>query len=861
MSKLFIDNNGINVQVAEIGMISAKEQTILGNGDRDLILRTQGNVKIQVGNKFYNLLNENVSSNSNTNESVIFLTNDSDLVTLTLPDDGTFIFISESKNLYIVLGGVYQLISTSSDESIKTEGFISYKELQKLSGTEKQIASYNTGLVIDNINNVSNLTTEHIYPNMIVYSLSDKKHYILDDSTTPFNIDSWSEAYLSLQGGTMKGPIILDKPLTINDKINFLNASIFDSDNNLVFRTIEDLDGFEFRNSKDISNLLILEDKISLFGYPSQAHDLTINGTTLFKTITTFGSDLNSIDFSKGTSGFSLDNNTNNEWTLEIDNLIVRNESKKNIFETKSLNGDLIADFNIQFLTTELIETIPVYNKALTSGKYKDDGLIKVEIDFNTRPKYLEILRTPLSELENLLDSESTPPIKVLDTINLGYGIGYKIDNTTESTLITYNKDENDNYTLIEGEYDYDSLNNEYVESLNGEYVQLFDIRVYEITTDSELTVGDLLIYKKWDEDKEEITTTYVEVVYQTLDSYYIYNYSEPLTENIIFSKIGNKTINTNLLKLDSANEKSIGLYTDIKEFNSVIKNFYYDSETEETISVDYDNGKSIVIHQDNVNTKIGLLNINDNELNLFGIDTYGLYSTSAYLKGNLVSYKHIMGDQLLFENNILTIVDLETIKSRTITSSNGLNGGGNLFDSNLIIKHNNKTWVDKTTLTNGEVISNLTIDDYGHITDWETRQLTLDWTAIDNTPTTISGYGITDINKNTIGLPNVDNTSDLNKPISNDTQDALDLKLNILDLPSITNKAELDGSNINQTDFRIALGLGDNAYTSTEFLPLTGGIVDGTLEITQDLILKSPNGTKYKLTVDNSGVLNVSPV
>ena len=71
----------------------------------------------------------------------------------------------------------------------------------------------------------------------------------------------------------------------------------------------------------------------------------------------------------------------------------------------------------------------------------------------------------------------------------------------------------------------------------------------------------------------------------------------------------------------------------------------------------------------------------------------------------------------------------------------------------------------------------------------------TTSWTGITDKPTTLLGYGITDaadaapvqsvvgktgdvtLNKADVGLGNVDNTSDLDKPISTATQTALDAK------------------------------------------------------------------------------------
>jgi hypothetical protein len=68
--------------------------------------------------------------------------------------------------------------------------------------------------------------------------------------------------------------------------------------------------------------------------------------------------------------------------------------------------------------------------------------------------------------------------------------------------------------------------------------------------------------------------------------------------------------------------------------------------------------------------------------------------------------------------------------------------------------------------------------------------QVTLDGRAPVNSPVfTGTVYGIT---KSMVGLANVDNTSDLNKPISIDQQNALDLKANVSD---VAQKASLSGA------------------------------------------------------------------
>jgi hypothetical protein len=85
----------------------------------------------------------------------------------------------------------------------------------------------------------------------------------------------------------------------------------------------------------------------------------------------------------------------------------------------------------------------------------------------------------------------------------------------------------------------------------------------------------------------------------------------------------------------------------------------------------------------------------------------------------------------------------------------------------------------------------------------------TFPWLGITGTPTTLVGYGITDaeptiaagttaqywrgdkswqtLNKAAVGLGNVDNTSDANKPVSTAQQTALDLKANISNIVIVT--------------------------------------------------------------------------
>ncbi len=88
-----------------------------------------------------------------------------------------------------------------------------------------------------------------------------------------------------------------------------------------------------------------------------------------------------------------------------------------------------------------------------------------------------------------------------------------------------------------------------------------------------------------------------------------------------------------------------------------------------------------------------------------------------------------------------------------------------------------------------------------------------------------ITGVGNIDLNKSDVGLPNVDNTSDINKPISTATQTALNLKQSTL--ISGTNIKTINGTNV--------LGSGDLSVSSSgmfvQNMTVTGNVLNwGTI-------------------------------
>lgn len=139
-------------------------------------------------------------------------------------------------------------------------------------------------------------------------------------------------------------------------------------------------------------------------------------------------------------------------------------------------------------------------------------------------------------------------------------------------------------------------------------------------------------------------------------------------------------------------------------------------------------------------------------------------------------------------------------------------------------------------------------------------------FSSLTGIPTTLAGYGITDAVPNTrtvngyalssnvtlaksdIGLGNVDNTSDLNKPISTATQTALNGKLSMEVDGSVTNELQtlsISGSNLSiSSGNTVALPIAVD-YTNT--VAVAGGAGNAVFYLTSD---KTSTGTALYTTV-----------
>lgn len=139
-----------------------------------------------------------------------------------------------------------------------------------------------------------------------------------------------------------------------------------------------------------------------------------------------------------------------------------------------------------------------------------------------------------------------------------------------------------------------------------------------------------------------------------------------------------------------------------------------------------------------------------------------------------------------------------------------------------------------------------------------------IDFSKLNIQKSDVVGLGIT---KSDIGLANVDNTSDANKPVSTATQTALNLK------EDVSNKsADITLADITNVKFPTALAV--KSYVDTRvanavsgYLPLIGGALTGDLNTSGLLIVGAvtyPNtigNSGDVLTITNSGIAEWSPL
>lgn len=275
----------------------------VGNSDSDFIIKTRGQVKVQWGKKFIDIIKD-----GKLNVDVTLIKEVSSIDSIT--SDG--IYMLEGSNTVVVrINGVtVPLVSDNSDN------YVSFIKPQLTTDEQKKQAQRNIGL---RYSTIQEAITDSAY-NGILFIDSDKKLYIAEDGV-------YTE-YLSDISNPYNKQILIKKTIKREGEgIGALVVSGNGEDNSLVIGS--QLQGLQVY--KEDSNAVVkgVGTMIEIYSDDSHLIELASTGVT-FKTRTaiedTLVGDMIQSTNSSSISGYRLYyDEYSEESTLEVDNLITRN--------------------------------------------------------------------------------------------------------------------------------------------------------------------------------------------------------------------------------------------------------------------------------------------------------------------------------------------------------------------------------------------------------------------------------------------------------------------------------------------------------------------------------------------------------
>lgn len=388
MEKVEIIKKGIKTSIASVDNIGGKEHVILGDYQRDLILRTKGSVRIQVNNKFYDILNEELSTSTDANGGVLIIEGNIENLS-PIPIDGSLVFSKETSSLYIIIDG--QPLELNSEPSNGNGGislpFVSYENVQNFSREQVERVQSNIQITYPNIESF----LVNPWESKLGYIKSEHNHYIIyDNAAIPLYISS-------LTGGVINNTLTITKEgitnvrnATLTVESNWNNSIITDGYSGLFVGNLPLTQGIGLHsdgvnnfitslgdnlvvNTERASNLLTISDLGVSVGFNSILNGdyfFVVNESSYFKDIT-LKEKLKSENYSESygnyfdlVKGFSLYNGDDG-WTLEVDRLI-----EKGI----DTHYNKLSGLNFQKL---------INNSTRIINKYTTPTGIEVEIDGN----------------------------------------------------------------------------------------------------------------------------------------------------------------------------------------------------------------------------------------------------------------------------------------------------------------------------------------------------------------------------------------------------------------------------------------------------------------------------------------------
>jgi hypothetical protein len=368
-------------ELIKVEKILGKPYLMVGSADTDIILNGKGNVKVRFGNAFLDLIsNGKISKTDGNDKSINIVQNKSDIGTA----DGWY-FVESEDAIYFQINGVLYPVLSKRDDVENSEDYLAINYNQDLTLEQIRTAQRNLKVIINNQDNTAILPIDFVY-----FNSDDKVHYYNNNGTLV-------ELYLSLNSGgivkdkvtinlenNLHGPrdfnVIGSNGMQIKNQNDYLDIIVNNSGVTLDTNT----SGIKFNSKEGVT--YINGNYISIRYPPTYNYNFEVDGNMYVKDEAVLNSGIISDYFIEGMAGYRLAN-INSGWTLEVDNLIVRNSakgpfgdgsSKEKDFITRGLNTNYF--FEPQGIVSSISEIVPDEEESGESGEVIP---IKYEISIN----------------------------------------------------------------------------------------------------------------------------------------------------------------------------------------------------------------------------------------------------------------------------------------------------------------------------------------------------------------------------------------------------------------------------------------------------------------------------------------------
>lgn len=323
-------------ELIKVEKILGKPYLMVGSADTDIILNGKGNVKVRFGNAFLDLIsNGKISKTDGNDKSINIVQNKSDIGTA----DGWY-FVESEDAIYFQINRVLYPVLSKRDDIENSEDYLAINYNQDLTLEQIRTAQRNLKVIINNQDNTATLPIDFVY-----FNSDDKVHYYNNNGTLV-------ELYLNLSsGGVVKDKVTINlennlhgsgdlnvigpNGLQVKNQQDYLNIVV--NNNEIVLDT--NTSGIKFNSKEGIT--YINGNYISIGYPPTYNYNFEVDGNIYVKDKAVLNSGIISDNFIEGMAGYRLEN-INSEWTLEVDNLIVRNSAKGPFGDSSSKEKDFI---------------------------------------------------------------------------------------------------------------------------------------------------------------------------------------------------------------------------------------------------------------------------------------------------------------------------------------------------------------------------------------------------------------------------------------------------------------------------------------------------------------------------------------